>query len=179
MLTYHLTINVYLKSQPLTYIFAYTTVKNSIKVSDGLISIFFTIFIGIVICYLFGLSRCLVVLFINGYCLWFFNVCLIPHTLSGNFYVPCFYVFNHFVQANVVQATIRNSVWDFDLVYAYWYARLPIQNVHQLPSQSTKSTATELLNGTKPLQQHVPYRQFVWAHDMLHQPDPHYWLQVL
>lgn len=50
----------------------------------------------------------------------------------------------HFVQANVSQATIRNSVRDFDLVYAYWFARLPIHNVHQLPSQSTKSLATEL-----------------------------------
>lgn len=58
--------------------------------------------------------------------------------------------------ANVSQATIRNSARDFDLVYAYWFARLLIQNVHQLPSQSTKSPATELLNGTKPLQQHVP-----------------------
>lgn len=48
ILIYYLTINVYLKSRPLTYIFAYTTVKNSIKVSDSLISIFFIIFIGIV-----------------------------------------------------------------------------------------------------------------------------------
>ena len=35
------------------------------------------------------------------------------------------------------------------------------------------------LNGTKTLQQHVPYRQFVWANDMLNQQDPHYWQQVL
>ena len=48
ILIYYLTINVYLKSRPLTYIFTYTTVKNSIKVSDSLISIFFIIFIGIV-----------------------------------------------------------------------------------------------------------------------------------
>ena len=66
-----------------------------------------------------------------------------------------------------------------NLACAYWYARLPIQNVHQLPSQFPKDPATELLNSTKSLRQHVPYRQFVWTHDMLHQPDPHYWQQVL
>ena len=35
------------------------------------------------------------------------------------------------------------------------------------------------LNGTKSLRQHVPYRQFVWANDMLNQQDPHYWQQIL
>ena len=48
-LIYYLAVNVYLKIRPLTYIYNYTKVTNSIKVSDSSVSIFFIIFIGIII----------------------------------------------------------------------------------------------------------------------------------
>ena len=86
----------------------------------------------------------------------------------------------HFVQAVVVQTPVRKVIIGifslFVLIGAEDYQYKMFTN-YQANLQRVQQQS--FLNGIKPLQQHVPYRQLVWAHDMLHPPDSHYWLQVL
>lgn len=113
VLIYYLVINVYLKSQPSTYIFTYTTVKNSIKLSDSSVSIFFTIFIGIVNL-LFFWSEPLLWLYylLTGIAFGSLMFALAPTHCREIF--PChvfmYLITVHFVQANVVQAPVRKVI---------------------------------------------------------------------
>ena len=182
-LIYYLAINAYLKSRPLTYIYTYTKVANSIKVSDSLVSILFIIFIGIII-FLFFRSEPFMWLYylLAGIAFGPLMFVLSPTHCRGIF--PC-YVFMYliavrFVQAAVAQAPVRKMVSG---IFALWvligagnYQYKMFTNYH---ANLQRVQQQSFLNGTKSLQQHVPYRQFVWANDMLNQQDPHYWQQVL
>ena len=133
MLTYYLTINVYLKSRPLTYIYIYTKLTNSIKVIDSSVSISFIIFIGIII-FLFFRSEQLLWLYylLTGIAFGPLIFVLAPNHCRGIFpyYVFMYLIAVRFVQAVAVQETICNLFRDFNLVYTYWCRRLPIQDVH-------------------------------------------------
>ena len=182
-LIYYLAINVYLKSRPLTYIYTYTKVANSIKVSDSLVSILFIIFIGIII-FLFFRSEPFLWLYylLAGIAFGPLMFVLSPTHCRGIF--PC-YVFMYliavcFVQAAVAQAPVRKMVSG---IFALWvligagnYQYKMFTNYH---ANLQRVQQQSFLNGTKSLRQHVPYRKFVWANDMLNQQDPHYWQQVL
>lgn len=182
-LIYYLAINVYLKSRSLTYIYTYTKIANSIKVSDSLVSILFIIFIGIIIFLFFRSERFMWLYYLlTGIAFGPLMFVLSPTHCRGIF--PC-YVFMYliavrFVQAAVAQVNVRrvvNGIFALCVLigaedYQYKMFTNYQANLQRVQQQS-------FLNGTKSLQQHVPYRQFVWANDMLNQQDPHYWQQVL
>ena len=182
-LIYYLAINAYLKSRPLTYIYTYTKVANSIKVSDSLVSILFIIFIGIII-FLFFRSEPFLWLYylLAGIAFGPLMFVLSPTHCRGIF--PC-YVFMYlivirFVQAAVAQAPVRKMVSG---IFALWVligaGNYQYKMFTNYQANLQRVQQQSFLNGTKSLRQHVPYRKFVWANDMLNQQDPHYWQQVL
>ena len=182
-LIYYLAINAYLKSRPLTYIYTYTKVANSIKVSDSLVSILFIIFIGIII-FLFFRSEPFMWLYylLTGVAFGPLMFVLSPTHCRGIF--PC-YVFMYLiavrlVQAAVAQAPVRKVVSGiFALCVLIGAGNYQYKMFTNYQANLQRVQQQSFLNGTKSLRQHVPYRQFVWANDMLNQQDPHYWQQVL
>lgn len=182
-LIYYISINVYLKRCPLTYIYTYTKLTTGIKTADSLISILFIIFIGIIIFLFFRYEHFMWLYYLLTGIAFGPSIFVLSPTHCRAIF-PC-YVFMYLIAVNLVQAAVAQAsirkivlgVFAFlSLIGAGNYQYKMYTNYHaNLQRVQQKS----FLNGKKSLQKHIPYTQFVWANDMLNQQDPHYWQQVL
>ena len=112
-LIYYLAVNVYLKIRPLTYIYNYTKVTSSIKISDSSVSIFFIIFIGIIIFLFFRFEPLLRLYYLLTGIVFDSLMSVLAHNQYRGiflYYVFMYLIAIRFVQVVVVQAPVRKVI---------------------------------------------------------------------